>query len=201
MTQGFDEEVVRAIAKWPDVPACYGWLGLDRRGNWLIKGASISHRRAIEFLNRHYNADDSGAWYVQNGPQRAYCDLAYTPWVIALDGENTLHTHTGLVVEHLKTLLVDETGDLLLETEHGIGVLDDRDLARFIDTLDTEPGSSRAPPIDAAEVLAATAEGAEPLRPILRNGRSLVVAAVTVAEVAARFGFVAAPSGAEKPAT
>ncbi|MCD6666313.1 MAG: DUF2946 family protein, partial [Hydrogenophaga sp.] len=27
-----DEIVKAAMAKWPQVPACYGWLGLDARG-------------------------------------------------------------------------------------------------------------------------------------------------------------------------
>ncbi|TMH99667.1 MAG: DUF2946 family protein, partial [Betaproteobacteria bacterium] len=28
-----DELVARSLAKWPNVPAVYGWLALDRRGN------------------------------------------------------------------------------------------------------------------------------------------------------------------------
>ena len=26
------------LAKWPDVPACYEWLALDRRGQWRLQG-------------------------------------------------------------------------------------------------------------------------------------------------------------------
>ena len=33
-----DETVIRAMAKWPDVPAVWGWLSLDRRGVWKLKG-------------------------------------------------------------------------------------------------------------------------------------------------------------------
>ena len=29
-----DDIVKQAMAKWPNVPHCYGWLGLDARGNW-----------------------------------------------------------------------------------------------------------------------------------------------------------------------
>ena len=32
-----DEAVHRALAKWPNVPACYGWLALDRRGRWRMR--------------------------------------------------------------------------------------------------------------------------------------------------------------------
>jgi hypothetical protein len=29
-----DDIVKQAMAKWPNVPACHGWLGLDARGHW-----------------------------------------------------------------------------------------------------------------------------------------------------------------------
>ena len=32
-----DDIVRQAIAKWPNVPDCYGWLGLDARGNWYMR--------------------------------------------------------------------------------------------------------------------------------------------------------------------
>jgi hypothetical protein len=32
-----DDIVRQALAKWPNVPACYGWLGLDARGNWCMR--------------------------------------------------------------------------------------------------------------------------------------------------------------------
>src|SRR3990170_3644456 len=35
-----DDIVIRAMAKWPNVPVVYGWLALDRRGQWSIKGAA-----------------------------------------------------------------------------------------------------------------------------------------------------------------
>jgi len=41
-----DEVVVRSIAKWPGVPAVYGWLELDRRGGWRIKGERIGNGAA-----------------------------------------------------------------------------------------------------------------------------------------------------------
>ena len=49
----FDEGVVKAMARWPDVPQAYGWLSLDTRGGWRIQGETISHVRAREFLARH----------------------------------------------------------------------------------------------------------------------------------------------------
>jgi hypothetical protein len=35
-----DDIVKAAIAKWPSVPDCYGWLGLDGRGNWYMRDDS-----------------------------------------------------------------------------------------------------------------------------------------------------------------
>jgi hypothetical protein len=32
-----DDIVKQAIAKWPNVPDCYGWLALDARGNWYLR--------------------------------------------------------------------------------------------------------------------------------------------------------------------
>lgn len=32
-----DDIVRQAMAKWPSVPHCYGWLALDARGNWYLR--------------------------------------------------------------------------------------------------------------------------------------------------------------------
>ena len=32
-----DDIVKQALAKWPNVPDCYGWLGLDARGLWYMR--------------------------------------------------------------------------------------------------------------------------------------------------------------------
>ena len=32
-----DDIVRQAMAKWPNVPHCYGWLGLDARGGWYMR--------------------------------------------------------------------------------------------------------------------------------------------------------------------
>ena len=36
-----DEIVLRSMLKWPNVPSVYGWLRLDRRGQWLIRMPSV----------------------------------------------------------------------------------------------------------------------------------------------------------------
>lgn len=34
-----DDIVRQALLKWPHVPHCYGWLGLDMRGQWWLRDA------------------------------------------------------------------------------------------------------------------------------------------------------------------
>ncbi len=85
-----DEIVSRSMLKWPDVPAVYGWLSLDRRGSWMIKTVAgrferIANAAVREFIARNYAADAEGRWYFQNGPQRVFVALDYTPWVYRLD--------------------------------------------------------------------------------------------------------------------
>ena len=90
-----DDIVKQALAKWPNVPHCYGWLGLDARGNWYLrddrtqaagpfavaKGSMLQHEKLIDFIQRNYEHDDAGQWFFQNGPQRVYVELEAAPWV------------------------------------------------------------------------------------------------------------------------
>ncbi len=124
--------VAQAMAKWPNVPAVYGWLALDRRGNWLIKGERIANQALRDFISRNYEADDAGRWYFQNGPQRVYVTLAYTPLVVHYEGDE-LRDHCGRPFAAHATY-VDDEGSVLIEGNGVIALLDDRDLARYADS-------------------------------------------------------------------
>ena len=137
-----DPIVARAMARWPNVPAVYGWLELDRRGNWRIKGERIGNAALRDFISRNYDRDEQGRWYFQNGPQRVYVTLAYTPFVMHYRGD-AVFDHCGAAVNPRGTWLDDE-GSVLIEGERGIGVLDDRDLERYADRADTLPVLERA---------------------------------------------------------
>jgi hypothetical protein len=115
--------------RWPDVPACHGWLALDRRGAWRLQGEKLTHAGLTAFLNAHYQSDASGAWFVRNGPQQVFVTLHYTPWVLRLGSDGTLETHSGLSVTRVDAARIDEEGSVILNTEHGPGLVDDRDLA------------------------------------------------------------------------
>ncbi len=143
-----DDIVARAMAKWPNVPAVYGWLALDRRGEWSIKSESdagfehVTNPKLIEFIGRNYGHDDEGRWYFQNGPQRVYVTLAYTPLVYRIARAHPLafETHSGVPCVELRSVWMDEAGNLLFVTEHGPGLLLDRDLTRGLEALSYADG-------------------------------------------------------------
>ena len=84
-----DEIVRQALAKWPNVPDCYGWLALDARGAFRMRdtaaqaanapGDVIRHPALLSFIYRNYLRNDDGAWFFQNGPWRG-CHLAQRCW-------------------------------------------------------------------------------------------------------------------------
>ncbi|OGA96076.1 MAG: hypothetical protein A3G27_05175 [Betaproteobacteria bacterium RIFCSPLOWO2_12_FULL_66_14] len=143
-----DDIVLRAMQKWPSVPQVFGWLRLDRRGQWLVKNASGGHERIrntalVEFINRNYDRDERGRWFFQNGPQRVFVALDYTPWVCRLDDRaDALVTHTGRTMGPLELLLLDEAGAMLVVAQPGVAVIDDRDLAALMERLGAENASS-----------------------------------------------------------
>ena len=122
-----------AQRKWPNVPACYGWLSLDRRGDWRLQDERVSHHGLIAFLNQNYRCDAQGRWFVQNGPQQVFVRLACTPWVFRMQPTGPV-AHTGQAAGDVTAVYLDEEGSILLETALGIGLLDDRDLSAFLAT-------------------------------------------------------------------
>jgi hypothetical protein len=132
-----DEIVARSLARWPNVPAVYGWLSLDRRGNWRIKGEKISNAALREFIGRNYAADERGRWYFQNGPQRVFVSLAYTPLVVHHEGER-LVDQCGRPFE-ASEIYQDDEGSVLAAGNGQIALLDDRDLERYADRAEALP--------------------------------------------------------------
>jgi Protein of unknown function (DUF2946) len=181
---------LRAMQRWPNVPALFGWLGLDRRGRWLIKGEIISRPQIIDTVNRNYEPDEHGRWFFQNGPQRGYIALEYAPLILRLEGDDVLVTHTGSRVEKPRAVFMDEEGALLLETEHGPGVLADNDLEWALSRL-TMQGS----PVDERQLGAALGlpSGANTALRFDLGGTGLVVARLDAASAPAVLNFVRDP--------
>jgi hypothetical protein len=140
-----DDIVKQAMAKWPNVPDCYGWLGLDTRGNWFMrderaqacgpfdgsapgcKGSELRHGKLLDFITRNYAADSQGCWYFQNGPQRVYVELLATPLIWRLQPDGSVQDHVGRKAQVLGSWL-DERGWLYLEADLGFGLVHSQDM-------------------------------------------------------------------------
>jgi len=157
-----DDIVKAALAKWPNVPNCFGWLGLDARGNWFMrddqaqaagpftgvadaeparnlaaKGSRLMHEKLIDFIQRNYEADASGQWFFQNGPQRVYVELERTPYIWRVGSGPTfaVTAHTGLQAR-VQRCLLDEQGRLYLETDLGFGLVHTLDMLTAADAFE-----------------------------------------------------------------
>lgn len=143
-----DDIVKQALAKWPNVPDCYGWLGLDARGQWYLRdnaaqaigpfpqsrGSLLQHERLIDFIQRNYEGDDSGRWYFQNGPQRVYVELESTPWIWRVQPDGSLQSHTGQATE-AQACLTDEEGRVYFATELGLGLVHSQDVLQVAEGI------------------------------------------------------------------
>ncbi|HSQ10391.1 MAG TPA: DUF2946 family protein [Burkholderiaceae bacterium] len=132
MLRPMDASVIAALAKWPDVPAVFGWLSLTARGQWRLRGDPIGNAAIREFIGRNYAGDDRGRWYFQNGPQRVYVSLELTPWVYRLEAAGSITTHTGLAPDRCTGAALLDSDRVVLVTELGPGAIDDRDASRFL---------------------------------------------------------------------
>jgi len=184
-----DEDVIKALARWPNVPAVYGWLSLDRRGQWRLQGEPVRHAGLAAFICRNYAATQDGEWFFQNGPQRVFTSLAYTPWVLRWSPDDGLFRHTGEAVTDPTGAWVDEDGNVLIAFEAGVGLVYDRDLAALSTRF-----SATARPGDGEEAIAAFLDDpADTPLWLHLDAVPLAVAAIVADEVPGRFGFKPSP--------
>ena len=188
-----DDIVKAAMAKWPNVPNCYGWLGLDARGNWYMrddnaqaagafcaasaepgrqaasKGSLLKHDKLIDFIQRNYAADAQGQWFFQNGPQRVFVELEATPFVWRVDvaPDFNVTAHTGQVAI-TQRCIIDEHGRVYLETALGFGRRD-------------QPSMQKRPGHLSVEELVEPSHQAPDFRPLFRRAEQ---------EVMIRYGFL-----------
>lgn len=148
-----DDIVKQALVKWPNVPNCYGWLGLDARGNWymrdervqalgpfagataLSKGSELKHEKLMQFIGRNYEPDLAGQWYFQNGPQRVYVELEVTPLIWRVSADFSIQDHTGRAA-CLTDCWLDESGLLYLQTDTGFGLVHTMDMNHAADAVE-----------------------------------------------------------------
>ncbi len=146
-----DEMVCAALRKWPNVPDCFAWLGLDTRGDWYMrddatqaagpfpasKGSRIEHQALKAFIARNYLADAQGRWHFQNGPQKVHVELAAAPWVWRVQASEAgwcLSSHTG-VPTAAESAWLDEHGRLFVATALGLGLVHTQDMGLAADAV------------------------------------------------------------------
>ncbi len=153
----------------------FGWLALDRRGEWRIRLSEanpaseanptieadpmseadplteadlnaferITSPALIEFIARNYDVDSRGRYFFQNGPQRVFVTLDYTPWVLRVSDDGShLVTHTAARVRQPQAAWLDENGALLVSFELGVGEVLDRDLDLLTEAIRDATGAA-----------------------------------------------------------
>jgi hypothetical protein len=192
-----DEIVKQAMAKWPNVPDCYGWLALDARGNWRMRdeaaqrahapGDKLANAALVGFINRNYAHDDKGRWYFQNGPQRVYVNLEATPFIARTDPAQGFVLQTGQALASVEAAFMTEAGALILQAGEFVAQLDDRDVAQVLARMefDGEPASVEA-------IMAWLEDDTAELALAMPDGR-VRVERLSAEALQRRFGYVQAP--------
>ena len=194
-----DDIVKAALAKWPNVPHCYGWLALDARGNWRMRdeaaqqhdlaGDKIAHVALLAFINRNYLHDTEGRWYFQNGPQRVYVNLAATPFIARTDPVAGLVLQTGEPLQKIDGAWLTESGQLVLQEGDRIALVDDRDMPQLLADFKLD-GSTAG---DDALLTWLAEPGQKDDLQFVYRASTVAVGRVDTATMAQRFGFVQRP--------
>jgi hypothetical protein len=193
-----DERVKQAMAKWPNVPHCYGWLALDAQGKFRMRdeaaqaahllGDVIRHASLLNFIYQNYESDTRGAWYFQNGPQRVYVELETTPFIVHTDPEQGFVLHDRTPVHEIDQIFMTNDGRLIVQANQKTAMLDNRDLAHCVPLLRME-GLSVADD----DMLNWLSEPKQLLQIELRDELK-TVEWIDSHHLQSRFGFIAHPS-------
>jgi hypothetical protein len=192
-----DDIVKQAMAKWPNVPHCYGWLALDARGVWRMRdeaaqqadapGDKLGNTILVGFINRNYQRDERGCWYFQNGPQRVYVNLEATPFIARTDPGQGFVLHTGDAMPAPEQVYMFDTGSIVLRAGDRLAQLDDRDVAQLLQAMELDG----KPVTD--EGLLAWLEGGSGRLSLRTQARQIEVERLAAGEAPQRFGFVQRP--------
>lgn len=197
-----DQIVGQALAKWPNVPHCYGWLALDARGNWRMRnehaqthnlpGEKITHPVLIAFINRNYTDDGQGRWYFQNGPQRVYVNLEVAPWIAHTEPDHGFVLQTGAHLAGIEAAWLSDKGRLFLQVQEKIALLDDRDLAQCMTDLLLDDES-----VPDEKLLAWLEQlGADGTLSLQHEGKKIPVNYLVEAGISEEFKFIRTPRAA-----
>lgn len=173
-----DAMVLAAIAKWPNVPAVFGWLRLDARGQWWLREEKLAQPAIVDFFRRNYARDGEGRYYVQNGPQKVYVQLDAAPYVVQREAAQWRWL-PDIDAGAPRLALLDGDGCLFVEADGEIAVVDDRDLLALSEGIvraadGVAPGAAdwQAWQQGVLSLQLRLAEGALPLLPLAAQGVS-----------------------------
>ncbi|VXC45992.1 DUF2946 family protein [Massilia sp. 9I] len=192
-----DDIVKQAMAKWPNVPHCYGWLALDARGNWRMRdeaaqranapGDKLANAALVGFINRNYAQDDKGRWFFQNGPQRVYVNLEATPYIARTDPAQGFVLQTGQALDQVEGVFMTDAGALILQAGDIVAQLDDRDVAQVLARMELE-----GRPASVEAIMAWLEDDTEELALVIGE-RRVNVERLSAEALTRRFGYVQTP--------
>lgn len=202
-----DEQVLRSLIKWPNVPHCFGWLALDRRGQWRMRdefaqanqlaGSVIQHAALNEFISRNYACDSLGRYFFQNGPQRVFITLDATPWIARIiPSENgpQLLTQCGTEIKP-QGALSDEKGNIYISGLIAQSLSDQIDGTAFTKTELLSVALLHDHDLDLFSNQSKVIEDACSFRGSWQwDGKDLPIEPIHSAELSERFHFVQTPS-------
>jgi len=202
-----DEQVLRSLIKWPNVPHCFGWLALDRRGQWRMRdeyaqtnqlpGNVIQHVALNEFISRNYAHDSLGRYFFQNGPQRVFITLDVTPWIariIPSESGAQLSTQCGTKIKP-HSALSDEKGNIYIAGSIPQSLPDQIDGTVFTQTESLSIALLHDHDLDLFSDQSQIKEDACSFRGSWQwDGKDLPIEPIHSAELAGRFHFIKAPS-------
>jgi len=202
-----DEQVLRSLIKWPNVPHCFGWLALDRRGQWRMRdeyaqtnqlpGNVIQHVALNEFISRNYAHDSLGRYFFQNGPQRVFITLDATPWIarmIPSESGPQLSTQCGTEIKP-HGALSDEKGNIYITGSIPQSLSDQIDSTVFTQTESLSVALLHDHDLDLFSDQSQVEEDACSFRGSWQwDGKDLPIEPIHSAELAGRFHFIKAPS-------
>lgn len=202
-----DEQVLRSLIKWPNVPHCFGWLALDRRGQWRMRdefaqanqlpGNVIQHASLNEFISRNYAHDSLGRYFFQNGPQRVFVTLDATPWIVRMiprEGGYQLLTQCGTQIQ-ARGALSDEKGNIYITGFVAQSLSEQADGNIFTKSESISVALLHDHDLDLFSDQSKVQEDACSFRGSWKwDGEDLPIEPIHSAELSGRFHFIKAPS-------
>ena len=193
--------------KWPNVPDCFGWLALDRRGQWRMRneftqqnklpGQVIKHAPLNEFIARNYACDESGRYFFQNGPQRVFITLDATPWIVRIIPADTGPQLINQCHQAMDptAALSDENGNIYIVGNIAQTIYEDSDRGKFSIQENESIALLHDHDLDLFSELAALREEACSFGGSWNwHGKQLPLDPIHSSELAERFGYIAKPA-------